>query len=146
MGELFTIGYEGRSIDGYMDLLVSNQIKVLCDVRKNPISRKPGFSKGRLRENCNIRGVGYIHFPDLGVGAENRRGLTSDRDYQDLFRFYEAKILGQSGDCLADIYNLLKVRGNVAITCFEADVAYCHRGCISASMLRDYSIAKAVNL
>ena len=32
-----TIGYEGRSIDEYLNLLIKNNIKLLCDVRKNPI-------------------------------------------------------------------------------------------------------------
>ncbi len=47
---LFTIGYEGRSIDEYLNILIENNIKVLCDVRKNPLSRKYGFSKQSLQK------------------------------------------------------------------------------------------------
>ena len=50
----FTIGYEGRAIDEYMNLLLENHVKVLCDVRKNPISRKRGFSKTALSEELNL--------------------------------------------------------------------------------------------
>src|SRR5262249_22222121 len=35
---LFTIGYEGLTIDEYLSVLIANNIKVLADIRKNPIS------------------------------------------------------------------------------------------------------------
>ena len=146
MGELFTIGYEGRSIEDYMDLLADSQVKVLCDVRKNPISRKPGFSKNRLRENCESRGIEYRHFPDLGVDSERRKHLDSDEAYVALFRFYELNILKQAADCLTEIFNLLKDEGNVALTCFEINADYCHRGCISGSMLKEYALPTVVDL
>ena len=129
-----------------MDLLIRNHIKVLCDVRKNPISRKPGFSKNRLRENCESREIDYIHLPDLGVDSEHRKSLHSDEDYRSLFRFYKLNVLNQASDCLDAIFNLLKDEGNVAITCFEGGADYCHRSCISASMCRDYPMSKAIDL
>jgi len=45
---LSTIGYEGRSLEGYLNLLIQGSVTLLCDVRRNPISRKYGFSKGTL--------------------------------------------------------------------------------------------------
>ena len=42
---LFTIGYEGISIDTYINKLLQNYIKTLVDVRKNAYSNKFGFSK-----------------------------------------------------------------------------------------------------
>ena len=42
---LFTVGYEGRTLDAYLDLLIRNNVKILCDVRKNPFSMKYGFSR-----------------------------------------------------------------------------------------------------
>ena len=47
---LFTIGYEGRSIDEYLNILIKNNIKILCDVRKNPLSRNMGFQKILCKE------------------------------------------------------------------------------------------------
>ncbi len=40
---LFTIGYEGRGIEAFIDILIWNDSRILCDVRKNPISRKLVF-------------------------------------------------------------------------------------------------------
>lgn len=45
---LFTIGYEKKTIEAYMNILIKNDIRILCDVRKNPLSRKFGFSKKKF--------------------------------------------------------------------------------------------------
>ncbi len=60
---LFTIGYEGLSIDAYLNMLIADNISVLVDVRKNPISRKYGFSKTRLTDYTRLAGITYIHIP-----------------------------------------------------------------------------------
>ena len=46
---LFTIGYESKSVESYTNQLIRENIKVLCDVRKNPLSMKYGFSKNQLK-------------------------------------------------------------------------------------------------
>jgi uncharacterized protein (DUF488 family) len=53
---LFTIGYEEISLEKYINKLIINDIKILCDVRKNAFSQKYGFSKSQLRTACE--GVG----------------------------------------------------------------------------------------
>ena len=146
MGELFTIGYEGRSIDQYMDLLVGNQVKALCDVRKNPISRKPGFSKSRLKESCHHRGIAYIHLPDLGIESDRRKNLDSEDDYAKLFWFYKHNTLKQAAGCLELIFEPLSQKGNVAITCLERDPSLCHRRCVAEAMQKGYALAPITNL
>ena len=44
---LFSIGYEGITLETYINKLIINDIKVLCDVRKNAFSQKYGFSKSQ---------------------------------------------------------------------------------------------------
>lgn len=34
----FTIGYEGKDIDQFLNALVSNTIELLIDIRRNPFS------------------------------------------------------------------------------------------------------------
>ena len=62
---LFTIGYEGISIDAYINKLLSNHIKTLVDVRKNAYSNKFGFSKKEFKYCLEKAGVKYIHIPEL---------------------------------------------------------------------------------
>ncbi|MDR1538667.1 MAG: DUF488 domain-containing protein [Clostridiales bacterium] len=42
---LFSIGYEGKSIEQFANALLLNSIKLLCDVRRNPVSRNSAFLK-----------------------------------------------------------------------------------------------------
>src|SRR5215210_3719398 len=49
---LFTIGYEGISLEEYLVRLLKNDVKILVDVRNNPLSMKYGFSKSQLRKYC----------------------------------------------------------------------------------------------
>jgi uncharacterized protein (DUF488 family) len=58
---LFTIGYEGITIEHYLNTLIKNGIQVLCDVRNNPLSRKFGFSKSSLQKYLGNIGIEYIH-------------------------------------------------------------------------------------
>ena len=83
--QLFSIGYEGMSIDFYLDKLVKNNITLLCDVRNNPFSMKYGFSKKQLKKYCESLRIEYIHIPDLGIDTEERKSLNTFLDYQKLF-------------------------------------------------------------
>ena len=85
---LFTIGYEGLSIDAYLNRLITNQVAMLVDVRKNPISMKYGFSKMQLVNATAKAGISYIHIPDLGIPSRLRQNLKSVSAYQELFEYY----------------------------------------------------------
>ena len=143
---LFTVGYEGRDIASYIELLLGENIRVLCDVRKNPISRKYGFSKKRLQSICEEAGIEYVHMPSLGIDSRYRQNLNSYGDYQKLFRFYKSKILKHETESLETINNLLYNKKRVAITCFEKEPAMCHRGCIADSLRRQPALTKIRNL
>ncbi len=51
---LFTIGYEGISLEEYLLRLLKNNIRILVDVRNNPLSMKFGFSKSQLKKYCGF--------------------------------------------------------------------------------------------
>ncbi len=127
----FTIGYEGRTPEEYLNILLRNDVKVLCDVRRNPISRKYGFSKKTLQENLENLGIMYIHYPELGIASSERKNLQTRQDYEEIFEVYENTVLKQAGDTLAELKELLSTQERIAVTCFEADFSYCHRGRIA---------------
>lgn len=132
----FTIGYEGRSFEHYLNRLIRNNVRMLCDVRKNPVSRKYGFSKTTLSKALRELGVGYKHVPELGIDSEKRRGLRSQSDYNRLFDDYETSVLKQNEDTLEKIHDLFKQYKRLAITCFEADYGRCHRSRIAVALSR----------
>ena len=88
---LFTIGYEGRSVESFMHTLIQNDVRLLCDVRRNPISRKFGFSKNRLKSIASGVGIKYIHIPNLGIESKKRTSLTSNADYRFLLMIIQKR-------------------------------------------------------
>jgi uncharacterized protein (DUF488 family) len=124
---IFTIGYEGRSFEKYLNILIQQNIKVLCDVRKNPLSRKYGFAKRTLQNACESLNIKYIHLPELGIVSEKRKNLNSQEDYDNLFIDYEKVVLPNQSKAIMLIQSLIKTYGRVALTCYEASPKQCHR-------------------
>lgn len=67
---LYTIGYEGISLEAYLNKLIKHDIKVLVDVRNNPLSQKFGFSKSQLIRYCEGLHIEYTHFGEVGIQSE----------------------------------------------------------------------------
>ncbi|MDR2086494.1 MAG: DUF488 family protein [Dysgonamonadaceae bacterium] len=132
---LFTIGYEGKTLETYINLLIINNIKVLCDVRKNPLSKKWGFSKSLLKDACEKVDIKYVHIPQLGIESEERHNLKTFSDYKRLFETYEKTTLIANNSYLLSIIEILRENQRVALTCFEKDVSMCHRGVIAKNLM-----------
>ncbi len=125
---LYTIGYEGISQEHYLNKLLKHDIKILCDVRKNPLSMKYGFSKNQLKKACLGLGIEYIHIPDLGIVGSKRKQLKTQCDYDLLFEEYNNSLGDEKpSNAITQILHLLKSNNRIAITCFEADINQCHR-------------------
>jgi len=131
---LCTIGYEGRALEGYLNLLIKSGVTLLCDVRRNPLSRKYGFSKKTLSHACETVGIRYEHLPELGIATEERRELHTQEDYDTLFASYEAKSLPWQGQALSRIQQWIDSGNRVALTCYEALPHQCHRHCVAEAM------------
>ena len=94
--QLFTIGYEGISLETYINKLIINNVHVLCDVRKNAYSQKYGFSKKTLELACKGADIEYIHIPALGIVSDKRQELRTQADYDILFQEYKETTLAKT--------------------------------------------------
>ncbi len=133
---LFTIGYEGITLEQYINKLIINDIKVLCDVRKNPMSMKFGFSKNQLMQACNGVGIEYLHIPEVGIENDKRQTLNTQADYDRLFVYYKKNILMNGAGKQRELFELLKNKKRIALTCFEANIEQCHRKHLAESILK----------
>ena len=124
---LFTIGYEGVTFDEYLNKLIKNNVRVLCDVRKNALSMKYGFSKNQLKNAAEKLDIKYIHIPELGIESNKRQALETQKDYDKLFKEYERTTLNKAKPQLTYLYKLIQKEKRVALTCFERESAKCHR-------------------
>jgi uncharacterized protein (DUF488 family) len=133
---LFTIGYEGISLEEYLNRLIKNDVKVLVDVRRNPLSMKYGFSKSQLQRYCENLHIEYVHFSEVGIESEQRQALNSQSDYDKLFDFYRENNLSKTIATQEQIFDLLKQKERIALTCFEADINQCHRKHLAEAITR----------
>jgi uncharacterized protein (DUF488 family) len=140
---LFTIGYEGITLEKYLNKLIRNNVKLLCDVRKNALSMKYGFSKSQLQKACERLNIKYIHIPEVGIESDKRQKLETQKDYDILFESYKRQSLPKTIEYQKEILNLLKKNRRIALTCFEADNCQCHRTHLANALadLKDFSYA-----
>lgn len=133
---LYTLGYESLSLETYINKLIINDVKLLCDVRKNAYSQKWGFSKLQLKDACDKVGIQYINIPQLGIESEDRQELTSLSAYKRLFSIYEKTTLKDNWLYLLQVSELLLKYDRIALTCFEKDVQMCHRGVVANNLMK----------
>jgi uncharacterized protein (DUF488 family) len=126
---LFTIGYEGLSFDSFVKYLKNLHIAIVFDVRKNPVSRKKGFSKLKLNEGLILSKIQYVHLSELGTPKLLRDELRRKKDYLEFFQKYNI-VLNKRLQYLDVILDTLK-NENVALMCFEKDPFKCHRSAIA---------------
>jgi hypothetical protein len=142
---LHTIGYEGHSVESYLNTLLRNGITILCDVRRNPISRKYGFSKNSLARTCEGVGIRYEHLPELGIASEQRRGLDTQDDYDALFADYERTWLPKQHAALEKIRAWIDGKARVALTCYEHLPNQCHRHCVAEALEHQFGKGLSAN-
>lgn len=133
---LYTIGYEGVTLEEYLNKLIVNDVRVLVDVRNNPLSMKYGFKKSQLLNACKSVGIEYIHIPQVGIVSEQRQELKTQNDYDHLFEKYCQVNLPNTISEQERILSLLKSNGRIALTCFEANICQCHRKHLAEAITR----------
>jgi uncharacterized protein (DUF488 family) len=124
---VYTVGYEGRTVDGLLDHLLRSGIRRLVDVRKNAMSRKYGFTGKTIAKLCADVGIEYTHVPALGIPGTLRVDLDSPEAYQRLFDLYEREILPDATKGISQVADLCLDKPS-ALMCFEASSQMCHRG------------------
>lgn len=123
---VYTIGYQERSVDGFFDRLLRVGIRVILDVRSNPISRKYGFAKKSLGTISGKLGLGYEHWPQLGIPSEKRRGIETAAEFKQLFGYYDRVILSKVKTDVEQIADQIRMTPSVLV-CMERHAHDCHR-------------------
>jgi uncharacterized protein (DUF488 family) len=132
-----SIGYEGKTLEEYLNILIQEDVKILCDVRRNPISRKYGFSQKTLMNALERLGIEYNHYPELGIASDKRGALVTQADYDALFAEYENTVLKKNFQSIKCLNSVLKHKKRIAVTCFEKLPQQCHRTIVAKAVLRE---------
>lgn len=132
---VYTAGYEGKSVDTFFNNLLEHGIRVIIDVRSNPLSRRYGFSKKQLNEISIRLGMDYRHMPELGIPGKYRNDLTDFDSYQRLLKKYEQEMIPNFGKEIAEVGKLMGGTPS-ALVCMEKDVRCCHRSRLAEAVSR----------
>lgn len=123
---LVSAGYEGRTIDGFVEALSGQGVAVVADVRLTPLSRKPGFSKTRLAAALGEAGIRYRHLKALGNPKGNRPPFWEGRPEEGRAEFRRLLEGQEPAVQLSSLFDLAQ-QERVAVLCFEHDEERCHR-------------------
>jgi ParB/RepB/Spo0J family partition protein len=135
--DVLTVGFSQKSIEHLIEELSIAGIKLLIDVRKNPLSQyRPEFNKENLMSVLKDSGIRYEHIEQLGVTRELRDRLYSKQiTYQEFFDIYDKEILTEKW-----IHHLTKqIDGNgpIALLCTEISPTLCHRNRIAEVLTKE---------
>ena len=124
--KLATIGYEQETQSAVIDKLRQAGVELVIDVRAVAASRRAGFSKTLLSASLNEAGIGYTHLRQLGTPKPGRDAARKGRvaEMHEIFHAHMAEPGARME--LAKATDLAK-GSKVALLCYEADAAGCHR-------------------
>lgn len=138
---IFTFGYEGLSLQEFIGRLRDSGIQTVVDVRANPLSRKPGFSKRAFSVALNAAGVIYVHVPVMGCPKSVRDRYKVDEDWAAYTRGFFAHLKNQS-DAVAQLASSTG-QSTSCLVCFETDFNRCHRTYVARAVAKLNGMAVA---
>jgi uncharacterized protein (DUF488 family) len=129
---IYTIGHSTHSIETFIAMLQSFDIKVVADIRRLPGSRRyPHFNQEELDKHLAKSGIRYIYFPALGGRRKPRpdslntawqnKAFMGYADYMETAEFKEA----------AAQLAAIAEHEQLAYMCSEAVWWRCHRALLS---------------
>lgn len=124
---LFTVGYEGRSLDEFVADLLEAGVRRVIDVRELPLSRRKGFSKTKLSHALTGAGIEYVHLRAAGNPFRDLR-----KNIERCLRMYRGYI--EERPEVIDELDRLTVGGTAALLCVEAAPEACHRSILVEEM------------
>ena len=144
---IWTIGHSTRSADEFVELLRTNAIGGLADVRTVPRSRRhPHFGRELLDERLRTEGIEYRHFAALGGLRKPQSGSSNGAWRNESFRGYADHMLTPAFSAAVDELLAFGDRHPVAVMCAEAIWWQCHRMLLSDALVaRGVDVAHIMN-
>lgn len=143
MPTLYTVGHSNRSMEDFIEIVTSQSITLLVDVRTIPKSRRlPWFNKPALASTLRTVKIKYQHMPALGGLRHASKDSINQGWHNASFRGFADYM--QSMDfflALKQLNELIKTHERVAIMCAEAVPWRCHR-----SLIADAEVVRGVHV
>lgn len=124
---LFTIGYQGSSLERLVETLSAADVSLLVDTRATPTSRRPEFRPRSLEAALAEAGIGYVSATALGA-PKGLRAIAAD-DWAGFTDGYRER-LALVREELERLLPVVRAE-RVCLLCFEADPDACHRSLLA---------------
>jgi len=150
---IYTIGYEGRSIDEFIDLLKKHEIKVVVDVRHETEFVKPAFSEESLKTHLKYHDIMYVKLDSLGVPKIVREPYIERKLSFECFRQWYLWWVEKNRGDWEDTMRKIKKIGTITIMCAERypkprgeQRHYCHRDILAEYLIQQGFFEKRVDI
>jgi len=139
---VFSVGYQGRSIADFCELLHAKRVELLVDVRAAAWSNRPEYRKRALCDALANWGIEYLHAKEAGNPFRPRSGQLFDVSTCAL---KYAQYLRQNPSVIERLCSLLPNR-SVALMCYEACLSHCHRSLLLEALAQQLPSLSIVEL
>ncbi|MCA1567278.1 MAG: DUF488 domain-containing protein [Acidobacteria bacterium] len=144
--KLFTLGYQGLSLEAYALILQEAGAGVVLDVRERAWSYRPQYVKSPFRDGLASYGLDYVHLNVAGNPSAIRKTVNSTEEC--MLRYSE--YLALHPEVVEELYSHVRAaaeRGRPAcLTCYEHLTADCHRSVLVNYLLEAYPAVEPVHL
>jgi uncharacterized protein (DUF488 family) len=124
---IFTIGYQGSSLERLIESLAGADVSVVIDTRDTPHSRRPEFRPRSLEAALSEVGIRYLPARALGAPRDLRVLATDDWDgFADEYRERLSRVREELESLLPIV-----ATERVCLLCFESDPDACHRSLLA---------------
>ncbi len=124
---VYSLGYEKKTIDEFIEKLKTANVSILLDVREYAWSYKQNFRKNKLSTSLSQAGIEYIHVPSAGNPKNIRKKYVKPETVLKKYKVF----LQNTGSGMEELKNAIskakKLKKNICLTCFEKDHQSCHR-------------------
>ena len=131
---IYTFGYEGLTIERFIERLQSAGVSLVIDVRATPLSRKRGFSKVAFEHALGAAGISYVHAKAMGCPKAIRDRYKRDGNWS-IYTASFLQYLGGQETAVDEVASLARSKSS-CLVCFEADHNFCHRTYVARAAAR----------
>ncbi|HYM14724.1 MAG TPA: DUF488 domain-containing protein [Dehalococcoidia bacterium] len=132
---LFTIGHSTAELADFIDVLRTNEVELVADVRSKPRSRMPHFDQYALQAALDEAGIRYRFLGDRLGGVPNDPRVAARWRQGHLDPVIVAHLRSTDGwqDGLVELTRLMTSGGGarVCVLCSEGDPNECHRKAVA---------------
>jgi len=132
---IYTIGHSTHAVEEFLEMLKTNGIEGVVDVRTIPKSRhNPQFSSDALEQSLRASGLGYVHMGGLGGLRRTKKDSVNQGWKNASFRGFADYM--QTKEFEEGLMALIELAGKrkTAIMCAEAVPWRCHRSLIGDAL------------